>query len=151
LAPQNTSAEAVGGGRQIMSGRPLVRQMEWPWGVFGHLSSHQEKSMATATAPKPPTKSELLNSISQATELSRKQVSAVFDALAEEIKKAVGKKGPGSFVVPGLMKIKVVHKPATKARKGISPFTKLETVFKAKPARKVIKVRPLKSLHDMAK
>ncbi len=107
--------------------------------------------MATATGPKAPTKSELLNNISQATELSRKQVSSVFDALAQEIGKAVGKKGPGSFIVPGLMKIKVIHKPATKARKGINPFTKAEQMFKAKPARKVIKVRPLKSLHDMAK
>jgi len=107
--------------------------------------------MATATEPKAPTKSELLLNIAQATELSRKQVSAVFDALGEEIKKAVGKKGPGMFVVPGLMKINVIHKPATKARKGINPFTKLEQMFKAKPARKVIKVRPLKSLKDAAK
>jgi nucleoid DNA-binding protein len=107
--------------------------------------------MATATEPKAPTKSELLLNIAEATELSRKQVSAVFDALAEEIKKAVGKKGPGMFVVPGLMKINVIHKPATKARKGINPFTKLEQVFKAKPARKVVKVRPLKSLKDAAK
>jgi nucleoid DNA-binding protein len=51
----------------------------------------------------------------------------------------------------GLVKIKVVHKPATKARKGINPFTKQEQMFKAKPARNVIKVRPLKALKDMAK
>jgi len=107
--------------------------------------------MATATEPKAPTKSELLVSIAETTELTRKQVSSVFDALGEEIKKAVGKKGPGMFVVPGLMKINVVHKPATKARKGINPFTKQEQMFKAKPARKVIKVRPLKSLKDAAK
>jgi hypothetical protein len=55
------------------------------------------------------------------------------------------------LVVPGLMKINVIHKPATKARKGINPFTKQEQVFKAKPARKVVKVRPLKSLKEMAK
>ena len=107
--------------------------------------------MATATGPKAPTKSELLVNIAQATELTRKQVSAVFDALAEEIKKAVGKRGPGMFIVPGLLKIKVIQKPATKARKGINPFTKEEQMFKAKPARKVVKVRPLKSLNDMAK
>jgi len=107
--------------------------------------------MATATAPKAPTKSELLLNIAQSTELSRKQVSAVFDALAEEIKKAIGKKGPGTFVVPGLMKINVIHRPATKARKGINPFTKVEQMFKAKPARKVVKVRPLKSLKDAVK
>lgn len=107
--------------------------------------------MATAIEPKPLTKSELLLNIAQSTELSRKQVSSVFDALGEEIKKAVGKKGPGTFVVPGLLKINVIHKPATKARKGINPFTKLEQVFKAKPARKVVKVRPLKSLKDAVK
>jgi nucleoid DNA-binding protein len=102
-------------------------------------------------ASKAATKTEILTNIAAATELSRKQVASVFDALAGEIKTAVGKKGPGIFAVPGLMKIMVIHKPATKARKGINPFTKLEQMFKAKPARKVIKVRPLKALKDFAK
>jgi nucleoid DNA-binding protein len=100
---------------------------------------------------KPATKSEILTNIAKSTELSRKQVSSVFDALSEQIKGAVGKKGPGIFAVPGLMKIMVITKPATKARMGINPFTKLEQMFKAKPARKVIKVRPLKALKDFAK
>jgi hypothetical protein len=78
-------------------------------------------------------------------------VLSVFDSLTGEIKFAVGKKGPGVFAVPGLMKIIVVQKPATKAHKGINPFTKVEQMFKAKPARKVIKVRPLKALKDFAK
>ena len=102
-------------------------------------------------AAKLPTKSEILASIAETAELSRKQVASVFDALSDLIKKNVGKKGPGMFVVPGLMKIVVIQKPATKARKGINPFTKQEQMFKAKPARKVIKVRPLKALKDMAK
>ena len=100
---------------------------------------------------KGPTKGEILASIAGTTELSRKQVSSVFEALAGLIGKNVGKKGPGLFVVPGLMKITVVTKPAQPARKGINPFTKQEQMFKAKPARKVIKVRPLKALKDMAK
>lgn len=104
-----------------------------------------------ATAAKGPTKSEILARISEQTELPRKQVSAVFEALSGEIKSALGKKGPGQFVVPGLMKLTLVVKPATKARKGINPFTKEETVFKAKPARKVVKIRPLKNLKDMVK
>ena len=62
---------------------------------------------------------------------------------------AVGKRGPGLFTVPGLCKIVVQHKPATKARKGTNPFTGEETVFKAKPARNVVKIRPLKGLKDM--
>jgi len=102
-------------------------------------------------AAKLPSKSEVLASIAEATELSRKQVASVFDALSGLIKKNVGKKGPGMFVVPGLMKIVVIQKPAVKARKGINPFTKQEQMFKAKPARKVIKVRPMKALKDMAK
>jgi nucleoid DNA-binding protein len=104
-----------------------------------------------ATAVKAATKSEILTKIAETTTLSRKQVSSVFDALSEEIKYAVGKKGPGIFAVPGLMKIIVIQKPAVKARKGINPFTKEEQMFKAKPARKVIKVRPLKALKDFAK
>ena len=72
-------------------------------------------------------------------------------ALACQIKAAVGKKGPGVFALPGLLKILVIQKPATPERKGINPFTKQEQIFKAKPARKVIKVRPLKALKDMAK
>lgn len=102
-------------------------------------------------AAKGATKSEIITNIATATELSRKQVASVFEALSEQIKFAVGKKGPGIFVVPGLMKLMVIQKPAVKARKGINPFTKQEQMFKAKPASKVIKVRPLKGLKDMAK
>src|ERR1019366_5881096 len=97
------------------------------------------------------TKSEILASIATTTELSRKQLASVFDNLAGLIGKNVGKKGPGVFALPGLLKIIVVQKPATKAHKGINPFTKQEQMFKAKPARKVIKVRPLKALKDFAK
>lgn len=102
-------------------------------------------------AKKPATKSEILTNIATVTKLSRKQVASVFDALALQIKAGVGKNGPGVFAVPGLMKIVVINKPATKARKGINPFTKEEQMFKAKPARKVIKVRPLKALKDFVK
>jgi len=102
-------------------------------------------------AVKVPSKSEILASIAESTELSRKQVSSVLEALSGLIAKNVGKKGPGMFVVPGLLKIIVITKPATKARKGINPFTKQEQMFKAKPARKVIKVRALKALKDFTK
>ena len=102
-------------------------------------------------AAKPLTKSEILTSIAETTGLSRRDVASVFDALSGLIKTNVGKKGPGLFVVPGLMKIMVVQKPATKAHKGINPFTKQEQMFAAKPARKVIRVRPLKALKEMAR
>jgi len=104
-----------------------------------------------AKSAKPATKSEILSNIAEAAQLSRKQVAAVFDALSSQIKAAVGKKGPGVFALPGLMKIMVIQKPATPKRKGINPFTKQEQVFAAKPARKVVKVRPLKALKDMVK
>jgi nucleoid DNA-binding protein len=100
---------------------------------------------------KPATKSEILSKIAEDTELSRKQVAAVFDSLAAQIQASLGRKGPGVFALPGLLKITVITKPATKERKGINPFTKEEQIFKAKPARKVVKVRPLRALKDMAK
>lgn len=106
---------------------------------------------APASAAKAPTKSEILVNIAEETQLSRKQVASVFDALANQIKNSLGKKGAGIFTVPGLMKLTVRHKPAQKARKGIDPFTKQEKMFKAKPASKVVKIRPLKNLKDMVK
>src|SRR5215208_6999702 len=99
---------------------------------------------------KAPSKGEVLRQAAEETGLNRKQVTAVFDSLAGQIKNALGKKGPGTFTVPGLMRINVIQKPATKARKGINPFTGQETMFKAKPARRVVKVRPLKNLKEMA-
>ena len=104
-----------------------------------------------ATSVKPATKSEILANIAEATGVSRKQVAAVFEALAGQVKAAVGRKGPGVFALPGLLKITVVVKPASPQRKGINPFTKQEQVFAAKPARRLVKVRPLKALKDMAK
>jgi len=105
--------------------------------------------MAKAAA-KPPTKTEIINNIAEATDLSKKQVTAVFEALGDEIQKTIGKRnGPGQFTVPGLCKITVQRKPATKERKGKNPFTGEDTIFKAKPARNVIKIRPLKGLKDM--
>jgi nucleoid DNA-binding protein len=97
------------------------------------------------------TKSAVQQEIAKATDLSRSQVSQVFDALTNLIKRELGKKGPGLFTVPGLLKLRLVRKPATKARKGINPFTKQETMIKAKPARNVVRARPLKALNDLVK
>jgi nucleoid DNA-binding protein len=94
-----------------------------------------------------PTKSEVLTQISKDTALSRKQVASVFDSLGGVIKKSL--RGNGLFTMPGLMKLKVVKKPATKAREGINPFTGEKMTFKAKPASKKVRVLPLKSLKAM--
>ncbi|MCA9241294.1 MAG: HU family DNA-binding protein, partial [Planctomycetales bacterium] len=78
----------------------------------------------TAAAPKKAlTKSQVLTELAESSELSKKEVTAVFDNLAALIAKNLKKSGPGVFTIPGLCKVKVVRKPATKARKGINPFT----------------------------
>ncbi|MEY4376430.1 MAG: hypothetical protein RJB26_980 [Pseudomonadota bacterium] len=91
-----------------------------------------------------PTKSDILAQISKDTDLSKKQVSAVFESLNGIIKKSL--KGAGLFTMPGLLKMKVVKKPATKARQGTNPFTGEPMTFKAKPASKKVRVMPLKNL-----
>jgi len=102
-----------------------------------------------STDKKAPTKSEILAHISDKTDLTRKEVASVFTELEALIKKNLGRRGPGMFTVPGLMKIKVVRKPATKAREGRNPFTGENMIFKAKPARNVVKVLALKNLKEM--
>jgi nucleoid DNA-binding protein len=101
------------------------------------------------TEIKPRTKSQIFTDIAQATDLSRKQVAGVFEAMGGLIKKDLGSRGPGIFTVPGLMKIKRIHKPAVKAREGKNPFTGEMMMFKAKPARNVVKVLALKGLKSM--
>ena len=93
-------------------------------------------------------KSQFVSAVAEKGGLSKKQASAAIDAIQAVIVHQLGKKGPGEFVLPGLLKMTVIKKPAVPARKGINPFTKEPTVFKAKPARKVVKVRPLKALKD---
>jgi len=95
-------------------------------------------------------KTQILNEIAENTELSKKQVQAVLDSLGDVIERHVKKRAVGEFVLPGLLKIQAVKKPAKKARKGINPFTGEETVFKAKPASIAVKIRPLKKLKEMA-
>ena len=107
------------------------------------------KKKATAIKEKM-TKSQILNSISESTELNRKQVAAVIDELESLIGRSIAKRGLGEFTIPGLMKITTVKKPAKRARKGINPFTGEETTFKAKPASIAVKVRPLKKLKEYA-
>lgn len=96
------------------------------------------------------TKSAMMGAIADDTGLTKKEVSAVFDSLGTVINGHIKKNGAGICTIPGLMKIKTVRKPATKARKGVNPFTGEEMMFKAKPARNVVKVLPLKGLKEMA-
>lgn len=97
----------------------------------------------------PMTKTALYSAIADETELTKKDVAAVFEALSDIINGHIKKGAAGTFTMPGLLKVKTVRKPATKARKGINPFTGEETIFKAKPARTVVKILPLKKMKDM--
>jgi len=102
-----------------------------------------------SAAKKAPTKSEVFGHISEKTDLRKKDVAAVFDELSVVIKKNLGGRGPGAFTLPGLCKMTVKKKPATKARPGRNPFTGEEIMIKAKPASKAVRIRPLKALKEM--
>ncbi len=120
-----------------------------------------KKTVKKAVKPKPSikslsvtkmfSKSEIVQSITEMVGIARKQAVETLDALAQIISAHISKKGPGAFMLPGLAKFRVISKPATKSRKGINSFTKEPTTFAAKPARNVIKIRPLKKLKDMLK
>lgn len=117
----------------------------------------KKKSSKSAAAPKkvspaskPRTKGDIYKTIAESAGLSRGQVVSVFSGMTAMIEADLSKKGPGIFTVPGLLKIKRIHKPATKARKGTNPFTGEEMMFKAKPARNVVKALALKGLKEMA-
>lgn len=97
----------------------------------------------------PMSKSTMVKAITDVTCLAKKDVVAVLDCLGLVIEKHVKVGGPGKFVLPGMIKISVVKKPARPARKGINPFTGEETTFKAKPAYKAVKIKALKKLKEM--
>lgn len=97
------------------------------------------------------TKTELFDAIAQQCELSRKKVKELFECLDTIVCHQMKKSSSGVFTLPGLCKIIVQEKPAVAARKGINPFNGEPTVFKAKPRRRVVKIRALKHLKDMVK
>ena len=97
---------------------------------------------------KPMTKTEFLAALAERTELDKKQVADFLDKLGELIADQLKEQGPGTLNIPGLMRVKVVRKPAQPERQGLHPITKVETTFKAKPAQNVVKIVPLKGLKD---
>lgn len=121
-------------------------------------ASSASKASATKTAAtkvkaiaEPMTKSQIITQISEKVDdVNKKQVGQVLDELAVIMEGHLKKRGAGQFTLPGLLKVVTQKKPATKARKGVNPFTGQETTFAAKPARTVVKIRPLKKLKDMA-
>lgn len=114
------------------------------------------KSAASKTTAKklpsikdPLSKSGMIKTITDVTSVTKRNVVAVLDTLNQLIEKHVKTGGPGVFVMPGLMKISVVKKPARPARKGVNPFTGEEILIKAKPAYKAVKIKALKKLKEM--
>jgi nucleoid DNA-binding protein len=105
--------------------------------------------MAESKVGKPASKSAMFQSLADATGLSRKQIASVFEELTNMIKRDLSKKGPGAVALPGLLKIKRVIKPATKAREGRNPATGETIMIKAKPARTIVRAQPLKGLKEM--
>jgi hypothetical protein len=109
------------------------------------------KAAAKKPAAKAPTKSEVFAAISEATELSKKEVAAVFEALGAEVKKSMGNRGAGVFAIPGLIKIVKKKVPARPAQKNVkNPFTGELQDRPAKPAYNKVTVRALKALKEMA-
>lgn len=101
--------------------------------------------MSKQSAPR--TKSEVITYVAEETGLTRKQVAGVLNSMNGVIEKSL--KRNGVFAIPGLVKLKVVKRPATKARQGVNPFTGEPMTFKAKPASKKVKALPLKNLKNM--
>ena len=107
------------------------------------------KPFKVSASTKPRSKSDVFATIAQHAGIHRRDVAAVFHVMSSLIKADLSKNGTGSFKVPGLMRITVVRKPVTKEHLGINPFTKEQVMFKAKPARNVVRVRPLRGLKEM--
>jgi nucleoid DNA-binding protein len=103
----------------------------------------------STTATKPLTKTEIINALAESTGLTKQQVSDFFDELVKMIGKNLEEGGPGVFNLPGIMKVKVMRKEAVPEHEGINPFTKEKQIFKAKPARNVVKISALKKLKDL--
>lgn len=115
----------------------------------GKAANSKTTTRKITAVKKPMTKSELMNEIAGQTGLSKKQVLSVFDEFAILIERHIKKRSPGKLVFPGLFKIEVKRKPATKAREGINPQTGEPMTIPAKPAHRVVRIRPLKKMKDM--
>jgi len=94
------------------------------------------------------TKSEFVTALAKKTGLNKTQAAAVLDAVNAIVAQQLGKKGPGEVIIPGLLKLSTVVKPATKKHEGINPFTRKPMTYLAKPASRVVKARALKALKD---
>jgi len=93
-------------------------------------------------------KSEFVAALAKKSGLTKKQAASALDTINAIVAQQLGKQGPGEVLIPGLLKLSAVNQPATRQHEGVNPFTKQPMIYKAKPAHKVIRVRPLKALKD---
>jgi nucleoid DNA-binding protein len=107
------------------------------------------KPKKLSAVDKPMTKGQILTSITDLTGVTKKDVTLILASIETVIEAHMKKGAAGIFILPGLLKIQLARKPATKARKGVNPFTGAEMMIKAKPARNVVKVKALKKLKEM--
>jgi nucleoid DNA-binding protein len=111
------------------------------------MAKKKKAAAAAGSSKKAPSKSQVYATVAEDTGLTKKQVAAVFDSLANQIKKSL--KGPQQFTMPGLCKMVVKKRPAMKARMVRNPATGEMVMAKPKPASKTVRVRALKALKDM--
>lgn len=93
-------------------------------------------------------RSQFVTTLAEESGLNKQQATSALDTINAIVAQQLGKRGPGEVLIPGLLKLSVIDKPATRKHEGINPFTKEPMTYQAKAARKVIKVRPLKALKD---
>lgn len=149
-ATRKTTARKTTAKRAKTTKRASTKRKAAPKKAAKQTTKKSVKKASPTTALKSAlNKSQIMTTIADSTELSKKEIAAVFEELGSLMHRHLRKGGAGEFTVPGLMKCVVKRKPATKARKGINPFTGEEIMFKAKPARNVVKIRPLKKLKEM--
>ena len=156
MAPRKTTAKKKAGSKVKAKAKKTVKKAVKKVAKKATKKTVKKvvkKAVKKAAAPKMNkkfdkalTRSQQYATISEVTGVAKKDVQTVLECLEPMI--AAHLKGVGEVSLAGLMKVKVVRKPATKARKGVNPFTGEPTIFKAKPARNVIKIRPLKKLKD---
>ena len=149
-ATRKTTARKTTAKRAKTTKRASTKRKAAPKKAAKQTTKKSVKKASPTTALKSAlNKSQIMTTIADSTELSKKEIAAVFEELGSLMHRHLRKGGAGEFTVPGLMKCVVKRKPATKARKGINPFTGEEIMFKAKPARNVVIIRPLKKLKEM--
>lgn len=145
----STTAGQWGGKHFILKEEPMATSKSAKKAAKKETQKKENPAKKVPPVKAPMTKAAMLDEIAGNTGLNKKQVASVFDELTTLIERHIKKGAVGQFALPGIMKIEIKRKPATKARKGINPFTGEETIFKAKPARNVVKIRPLKKIKDM--